>query len=287
MTASLLVFLLGLGGCEENSVSVIDRNPVPATPQGVYSVTGNNRVYVYWNGIYESDVDYYIIWRSFEPINNYSQIGTVDAQSNPNLDLLLYSYNDDAVVNGTTYYYAVSSVDHAGQVSELSAENVFDTPRPDGTVRLYSFYLNGPQSGFNLTNRTVVPYNSVEADIFIDSAGGVYYINAANIDTDLQDMGYTADFDNIGYAPDQGWSEVGYFELIAGHTYVIWTDDDHYAKMRVTAINGAAGYVDFEWAYQTDQGNLELSLPLAMVKPRHDNNYLKKLPGDYRTDELR
>ncbi|MEO0156993.1 MAG: hypothetical protein ABIL07_07755, partial [candidate division WOR-3 bacterium] len=68
--------------------------------------------------------------------------------------------------------------------------------------------------------------------------------------------GYTASFDEIGYAPDDGWSPTGIVEAIVGHTYVIWTWDNHFAKIRVASLK--PGYVIFDWAYQVDPGNPEL-----------------------------
>ncbi|UCE25453.1 MAG: hypothetical protein JSU74_05245, partial [Candidatus Zixiibacteriota bacterium] len=135
-------------GCDnDDDVVVIDF--APAAPQGVYSVTGDNAVYVYFNGPYESDIDGYIIWRSLEPVHNYQDIGWVDAVANPNLDLLIYEFVDGSARNGVTYYYAVSSVDDAGQASELSAENVFDTPRPEGRVELFDSSYSMVTSGYN------------------------------------------------------------------------------------------------------------------------------------------
>ena len=31
----------------------------------------------------------------------------------------------------------------------------------------------------------------------------------------------------------EGWSAVGWLELIVHHSYIIWTADDHYATIRV------------------------------------------------------
>ena len=41
-------------------------------------------------------------------------------------------YVDDDVRNGSTYFYAVSAYDYDGNESELSPEQVYDTPRPSG-----------------------------------------------------------------------------------------------------------------------------------------------------------
>lgn len=260
-----------LAGCEDDNAILIDTAPM--TPQGVYSVTGDNAVYLYWNGPYESDIDGYIIWRSFEPINNYQQIAYVDAVPNPALDLLIYEYIDHAVINGATYYYAVSAVDRAGQVSELSAELVFDTPRPDGAVTLADSGSVMNQSGYNFEARAIVSATSEVADVFVDLFGGIFYLNARDVYTDIQDMGYRDSFDDVDWSPTEGWSEVGWLEIIEGHVYVIWTRNNHFAKMRVESTGSIS--VDFLWAYQTDEGNTELK-PVVMTKPVHGPEYLIK-----------
>ncbi|MDZ4722413.1 MAG: hypothetical protein SGI97_00655 [candidate division Zixibacteria bacterium] len=275
MTLAVLLTALSVVGCNKDETVLAESDPVPATPQGVYSVTGDLEVAVKWNGIYEADVKQYIVWRSIDSVDNYLEIGRIAAISNPNQDLLIYTFVDDNVSNGATYYYAVSAVDFANQISDLSAEDVFDTPRPEGSNRLYSLFVDSTRTGFNLSAGAPGPANAAGVDIFIDDFEGLFYINAADIDTDIQDMGYTNGFDEIGYATDTGWSELGYSELIAGHTYLVWTRDNHFAKIRITATNFAVGWVDIHWAYQTDPGNLELSLPHGFEKPQHDQNYLK------------
>ncbi len=274
LLAAATIAMTGLIGCNDNSNNPV-YDPAPPAPQGVYSVTGDHAVYIYWNGPYDSDISGYDVWRSLEPTNNYTRIGSVDAQANPNLDLLIYEYIDNTAVNGVTYYYAVSTYDHAGNESDLSAENVFDTPRPDGEVTLFDVAVDSSLSGYNFAAQMQVKPASPAADIYIDRVSGVFYINAGDVNTDLQDMGYTDSLDEISYAPTDGWSNVGWSEIIQGHTYVIWTNDSHYAKMRVRSIN--TNSVTFGWAYQTDQDNPELVAPNpGAVKPAHTSEYLDK-----------
>lgn len=273
-TILIAVSVLFFVGCDDdNDVILIDMTP--AAPQGVFSVTGDNAVYIYFNGPYESDIDGYIIWRSLEPLTNYGEIGTVDAVSNSNLDLIIYEYIDVAVNNGVTYYYAVSSVDNSGQISELSAEDVFDTPRPEGETILSDAAVNSNVSGYNFAAEARVSATSEVADVFVDRASDIFFINAGDILTDIQDMGFTSSLDDVGWAPEEGWSDIGWFEIIVGHTYVIWTNDNHFAKIRVLSINSIS--VNFEWAYQTDEGNPELKpvVPTA-TKPVHGDDYLRK-----------
>lgn len=256
------ILALSFSGCEEKIVEV---DTAPQPPQGVTSVTGDGQVIVHWSGPYEGDLDYYVIYRSLQATTGYIEIGQVNAQSNPSLDLIKYSFADNNPVNGTTYYYAVSSVDNAAQESELSAEEVFDTPRPDGSVQLYSIFVSAAQAGFDFSSQLRVDGNASSADIFVDdvinSNDTVFFLNARDTETDIQDLGYTDTFDDIGYAVENGWSTLGYCEVILGHTYLIWTRDFHFAKVRVTSYNKVTGTVNLDWAYQTAVDNLELAPP--------------------------
>ena len=66
-------------------------------------------------------------------------------------------------------------------------------------------------------------------------------------------MGYTGSLDELGIAPPAGWSPTKDVLLIAGHTYIVKTWDDHYAKIRVLALSPAK--MEFDWAYQLQEGN--------------------------------
>lgn len=272
LTMFLLVAALVMAGCGDDSVTIFD--PVPAAPQNIQSITADGEIYIYFNGLYERDIDEYWIYRSAQEFDGYEHIGTVLAESNPYGDTLFYyEFIDPDVINGVTYYYSVAAVDMAGQVSELSAETIWDTPRPEGYANIFYDNDNPQSAGFNFASQTVVNSRSVAADIWlgylVDSIGTTRYINVGDTLTDIQDMGYTSDFDEISFSPEFGWSELGYFELIEGHTYVIWTFDDHYAKVRVESIN-PSGYVVLRWGYQVDEGNLQLA-----PRPEHDEEFLR------------
>ncbi|RME29911.1 MAG: hypothetical protein D6800_02280 [Candidatus Zixiibacteriota bacterium] len=257
--------------CDDNSTVLVAPDPPPATPQGVFSITGDGVVWVVFNGIYEQDVNRYIIWRSLDSINGFKQIGSVDAIPNPNLDLLVYQFADSSAVNGVTYFYAVSAEDFAGQMSDLSAENVFDTPRPEGQVVLVANDIDsGKTAGFALSSQQIVDDQSPLADVYVDRLNGIMYMNAGNLDFiygNIQDMGFTASFDDISWAPTDGWSELGFVELIQGHTYVVYTQTRNYAKFRVDAVNPSAGFVSMTWAFQTVVDNPELA-PAQPAQPR-------------------
>ncbi|MBU8934458.1 MAG: hypothetical protein KOO62_10680 [candidate division Zixibacteria bacterium] len=257
-----LIGLLLVAGCEDDE-KVYD--PAPEPPQGVLSITGDGEVTIEWMGPYDRDIDEFIVYRNSEAIDaQYTEIGRVAAVADAGVHLDIYTYVDDEVTNGITYFYAVGSVDHAGQVSDLSAEDVFDTPRPEGIEFLEDIFTDTLDAGFNFESQSVISALSSLCDIYVDSYEGIMYFNAGQIgdprETVIQDMGYTGHWDDIGWAPTIGWSELGYVEVIRNHTYVICTDDTTYAKVLVKAIDGGAG-VTFQWAHQEVPGNPELTAP--------------------------
>ena len=267
-------------GCEaDNNDTILIVDEVPQPPQNVYSVTGDGEVYIYFTEPYMDDIAYYDIYRSytsdFENVTP-TYIGSVAAIPNYDLALeIVNTFTDFTAVNGQTYYYRIKSVDEADQVSDFSAGEIFDTPRPEGTVTLYDMAVAPNSSGLILdTIIYIVADDNPLADIYIDSDVNALYINAAFAGVDLQDMGYTDSFDEIGYAPTEGWSNNGWAELILGHTYVVWDDDLFFAKLRVESFG--ANSVTFRWAFQLDPDNPELVKPKFEAEKPVKINYTAK-----------
>jgi hypothetical protein len=169
---------------------------------------------------------------------------------------------DDGARNGNTYYYAITAFDYDGNESSLSRDIVYDVPRPEGyDVVLYDYRQTVAGSGYDFSDYAVVPYNDPYADMYFENYNGQHFMNVWNevgFETDIQDMGYTNSLLDIRVAPSSGWSPTHDVRLYVGHTYVVWTHNDHYAKFRVTAILG--NRVVFDWAYQLQEGN-------PMLKP--------------------
>jgi hypothetical protein len=116
--------------------------------------------------------------------------------------------------------------------------------------------------------------DDISSDFFFENFEGTYYLNVWD-DTDIQDMGFTENFNEISYAPLDGWvpiqpdENVKYTEAVVGHTYVIWTWDNHYAKIRVKSISNER--IVFDWAYQLLEGEQQL-------KSNRDSSKRKPLP---------
>lgn len=262
---------LALCGCEDEDCCTKPRcvdNEPPAIPTGVYTVTGNEKVTIYWNPVLGSDVRGYGIWWSDALPGPYERMTDVLGEES-------YYYVDTDVDNGVTYFYAVTAFDYDGNESALSLEDAFDTPRPEGfDLRIYDVEESPSQSGIDfkqaevpgaVSQDLVVAWDAPGADIYLDSASDgdpdvLRIIPTAG--TLIQDFGYTDVLDEIDWAPIDGWSEspLG-VEVIRSHAYVVQTYDGNYAKFRITFVNKTLRYVVLDWAYQLVPYNQELMPP--------------------------
>jgi len=258
--------------CDSNFVEY-DNIP-PDAPTGVETFVGDNLVEIQWEDNRERDVAGYNVYYSDSYWGDYELIGNTDNN---------YFVDYDAV-NGELYYYGIAAYDFDGNESELSYDKIYGVARPEGLNQAIFDYLRFPDnSGYDFDEYLVVPFdandNDQSADFFFENFEGTYYLNVWD-DTDIQDMGFTESFLNVTYAPIDGWvpivegENVKYTEVEVGHTYVVWTWDNHYAKVRVNAILGER--IIFDWAYQLLEGEPMLktnrnsdkrnSLPNAVIK---------------------
>jgi len=261
---------LGLSGCNDDDDCICcgPDTRAPAAPRGLYSITGDDEVILVWLSNTEEDLAGYYVWWSDDYAGTYHFIEEVAAR-----DCYTMEFIDHEAANGETYFYAVSAVDYAGHESELSIEEVWDTPRPEGVAAVTSMSIEFgfETAGFDLSAPTahqLVAADSRHADFYfdVDELGPVIYAGSQYYGiedlTDIQDMGYTNDFDEIDFAPDNiGWSPLRYVEAVAGHTCVLLTRDNRYAKIRLQEVH--ADEFIFQWAYQTDEWNQQLKHPVA------------------------
>jgi hypothetical protein len=259
-----LIFLFGMSfffvGCEERVYVVRPDHTPPSVPKGLYSVTGDEAVWLFWEENDEDDFAEYWVYRAKEGDDYYKRIARTK----------IARYTDNYLKNGTTYLYAVSAVDDEGNESELSKET-YDTPRPAGKEGLYDRYYEPSLAGFDFSESEVLHWLDYETDIYLeyDVDLETFFLCVADSFTDIQDFGYTDHLDDVDWSPSEGWSKVGWVEVINGHSYIVWTADNHYAKLRVEEIVGDTK-IYFDWAYQIDPGNQELA-----PRPDHGDNYLR------------
>ncbi len=220
----------------------------PVAPTGLYTETGDNFIELFWRANSEGDIAGYNVFASATYNGRYELIGSTRTPY----------FNDAGARNGSTYYYAVAAYDVDGNESELSKDVAYDVPRPEGyDVILNSYRQNPSYGGYDFSDYTVRAYNDLYADMYFEYFDGEYYMNVRT-DSDIQDLGPTNSLLEVRQSPTTGWSSTHDAILRVGHTYVVWTWDDHYAKFRVTSLS--PNRIAFDWAYQ-----LQVSNP--MLKP--------------------
>ena len=240
LSVAVLASLMGLG-CRSHSSSV-DLTP-PAAPRGVETYAGDGFTEIFWTENTERDLAGYNIYVASDPHGRFRQIGSTRSAD----------FVDRGVVNGETYYYGVAASDFDGNEGALSVDVVGVTPRPEGYNVALPNYITSPNSaGYDFSTNSIGPYNDKYTDIFFEYSNGVAYMNVWN-DSDIQDMGFTKSLDEIREAPNGGWAPTKDVPLIVGHTYVVWTWDNHYAKLLVTSLSAQRAV--FDWAYQLQEGN--------------------------------
>lgn len=242
-TLGLLLAATLLIGCHEPIF--IDTTP-PSPPQGIQALALDNAIELTWLRNLEPDVAGYTIWVSDRYDGTYQVVGSTE-------DIRFADYG---AKNGVRSYYGVTAYDYEGNESELSKDVVYATPRPEGYgTKLNNFRTLPNAAGYDFSTYSVGKYNDDYTDVFFESVNGRYYLDVWD-DTDIQDMGYTKSLYDIALAPSAGWSPSKSAEAIAGHTYVIWTWDNHYAKIRIREVTPLR--VTFDWAYQVAKANPEL-----------------------------
>jgi hypothetical protein len=223
----------------------IDNTP-PAPPTGITVLNGDNRVDLAWNSNYEGDLAGYNVYYSDSYNGKYTLIGSTSQN---------YFVDYDAS-NGVLTYYAVTAYDYNGNESELSHDAIYATPRPEGFDQaIFNFHNNPDLAGYTFNDYSVVPYDDLSTDFFYGIYTNIDSIMVWN-DTDIQDMGPTQDIWDIPFAPTSGWRASKSAVAIPGHTYVIWTWDNHYAKVRISNI--VQNRMVFDWSFQLVEGNRQL-----------------------------
>lgn len=249
---------------QNNIVANYDTTP-PLPPVGIYAIALDNAVGLNWIPNQETDLSGYKIYVSSSYNGRYEFIGVSSRAS----------FTDNGVRNGNKYYYAITAYDYTGNESELSKDVIYSTPRPEGyNVFLQDRFINPNYAGYDFSAYQILNYNTDFTDIYLEfTQNGVPYFVVWN-DTQIQDMGYTKDLDEISTSPTQGWSPTKDAHIIIGHTYVIRTWDNHYAKVRVTDIQNSS--VKFDWAYQLVQGDTHLIAPRKNIGRNRGTEHIIK-----------
>jgi len=251
--AVLAAGIMAFTGCNHHINeydNYIDITP-PHAPANVSVLALDNEAEVYWDRSPDSDVAGYNVYYAYEYNGHYTLLGNTRGTS-------YVDGGNNGPSNGVKYFYAVAAYDYDGNESELSGTYAFGIPRPDGfNVSLYEYTLNSARGGFDFSAYSIVDYNNENTDMFLENYQGKWYLDIWK-DSDIKDMGPTIDITDITTAPVSGYvplydgDNIKYAEAIPGHTYVIRTWDNHFAKVRISQI--ASDRVIFDWAYQLIAG---------------------------------
>jgi hypothetical protein len=260
--------------CDNDDYYEIDTTP-PSPPTNVRVLPGDGEIEITWDHNSESDLAGYNVYYSETYWGKYTNLGNT-----PN-----NIYYDVEAGNGDLYYYGIAAYDYDGNESELSYDEVYGIARPQGLNQVIFDAQRFPNnSGYDFSEFTVVAFDELSddysSDMFFDIFEGTYYINVF-ADSEIQDMGLTNDIYDILYAPVGGWvpllegDNVKYTEVFIGHTYVISTWDNHYAKIRVKEITTER--MVFDWAYQLVEGERQMkSNPTSGKRISLPNEIIRK-----------
>jgi hypothetical protein len=223
----------------------------PAAPTGLYSVTGDGRVYLYWLPVDAHDLDGYRVYVSRNPDGPFEELG----------DTRRTHFVDEGATNGRTWFYAVTAVDACGHESDFSRDDVFDTPRPEGfELRLESASFGpGADAAWDFSRFRRQKVGDAGTDIWFRGGSLPAFFVAPG--GGIQDWGFGS-IDDLDWAPTAGWSPANRVEAIPGHTYAVVTPDGYYAKFHVLDVSPERAVID--WAVQLDRGNRELSVEMPV-----------------------
>jgi len=228
------------------------------TPYNVKTTTYDNRIQITWSSNYYTEFDRYRIYRSTRRNNGFHIIAETFSPV----------YNDYDVTNGITYYYAISSVDWDGYEGYLSYI-VYDTPRPEGFgLILYPIETNPEDAGLDFSEFLIVPWDDPHCDVFLsyNPEYDEFYLEVGNDNIDIMYWGNSSALTDVDSVPLSGWDPDGWYPVYDESSYIIWTEDNHFAHIRITGI--FSDFVRMDWAYQLDSGNPELMI--------RNKNYISK-----------
>lgn len=133
-----IVAAVNKGGASisSSSVSAYPTASPPAAPTNLTAAAGNNQVSLTWS--VSNSASSYVVKRTTTRGETLTQIATPTANS----------YTDTSLVNGTTYYYAVSAVNWVGEGANSATISAAPSPPPPTT---FGTWTNVTPSSVDLT----------------------------------------------------------------------------------------------------------------------------------------
>ena len=253
-----------------NVVTVDERNRLPY-PATLLSTSLDQAIALRWSAnarVADPDgFDYYRV---------YSTVYSLDANLCSDAYWVLEgtTISEDFLVsglpNGAPRCFAVSTVSRDGHESLWSPLRA-DTPRPDARNELvYARQANASLSGFRFEEPAsgalgvVLSGDRTDLDFRLERASnGRLFLEPVRADVvmALYSTEPVEDLTSIDVAPVRSAFSRTSWEAVAGYAYVFeirLADGLHYGALRVTHVG--TDYAIFDWSYQTDPGNPELTV---------------------------
>jgi len=250
--AMIVIGALFFTACDEEEY--LSDRVAPAPPKNLRVLNGDGKIEISWEPNTERDLSGYNVYYANDYWGKYNFIGSTASNY----------FIDSEAGNGSKYYYGIAAYDLSGNESELSYDEVYGIARPEGFNSIVFDAAKYPDiSGWSFIKEQAVKFSDIDTDFFFEMFNGKPYINVWE-EFDIQDMGYTDDIYDITEAPADGWipivpgENIKYSEAIRGHTYIIWTVDNHFAKIRISGMT--AERIVFDWAFQTVIGERMLKV---------------------------
>ena len=266
----------GVESRASNSITVEERNRLPA-PSQLISVSLDRAIQLSWSADARLTdpplFDYYRVYSTaydldtgFCDESRWALEGTTVSE-----DFLA-----TGLTNGVPRCFAVSTISRDGHESVWTDPRA-DTPRFDArNVLVHAIEASTTTSGFRFEFPTggqlgvVTSGTRSDIDFRIERrADGSLWFALVRPGTRVAVYGTlpVTDLTSIDIAPVNGFAG-GAVEAVPGFGYVfetILSDGLHYGAIRVTHVS--ADYVIFDWSYQTDPGNPELSRGASQPVP--------------------
>jgi hypothetical protein len=266
----------GRESLESNHVTVDTRLALEA-PATLVGTTLNGAVHLAWSdNAYTSEPDYFQIYRVYSSAYSLDD-GLCGETWYLEGTTVAPEFLASALTNGSGYCFGITAVSLEGYES-LWSPIWADFPRPDArNVVMTAFEADATQSGFRFWQDTngdgqvgalelglVADGSRVDLDFRVtrDGSNNFFLLPVrAGTGVQLYAADPVDDLTTIDYAPESGYATAalqarpgyGYvFEMSAGDAFA------RYGAIRVTHVG--ATYLIFDWSYQTDPGNPELSV---------------------------
>ena len=271
------VDLNGNEGAPSKPVRVDERLRLP-NPAWLESTTLNGAIHLYW-----SDNPFQSTPQGFKQYRIYSASYTLDKPKECGAVWSLEGttispeFLASALTNGVSRCFGVSAESIEGWES-LWSDVIADTPRPDArNVLIFPFQAAPDRSGFRffqdvngdgqvgpLELGIVAAGDNPNVDFWLDrDVTGDLWMTPVRAGTEVALYGNApvADLTSIDVAPISGYAQTA-IQAVPGWGYVFqMSGGDGFARFGALRVTHASSqYMIFDWSYQTDPGNPELSV---------------------------